>query len=269
MKLLVLAGSQPRHRYVVERLASRFDDVTIVVMNREGMMPSPPDEVSVRDRRLFVRHFELREASEAAHFGAEVSGSRLHGMASLVVQPNQLNDMETARFVEAAKPDICLVFGTDLIKDPVLSRLPQLTFNVHLGLSPWYRGSATLFWPFYFMEPQCAGATIHRLVKAVDHGDIAFQSSPLLRSGMGIHDVGCSTVVTLYSQLEEMLALIDLGRDLGFARQRSSGRIFRVRDFRPVHLRVNYEIFEDRMVDAWLSGELGGQVPSLVQLSHE
>jgi len=32
---------------------------------------------------------------------------------------------------------------------------------------------------------------------------------------------------------------------------------------------VNYEIFEDRMVDAWLAGDLGGHEPSLVQLSHE
>ena len=25
--------------------------------------------------------------------------------------------------------------------------------NLHLGLSPWYKGSATLFWPFYFLQP--------------------------------------------------------------------------------------------------------------------
>lgn len=269
MKLLILAGSQPRHRYVVKRLALLNVETKVVIMNRESMLPTPPDETSMRDRRLFERHFELREASEARHFGSADTGVWIQEVADLVVEPTQLNGVETARFIAAFHPDVCLVFGTDLIKEPVFGNLPDLTFNIHLGLSPWYRGSATLFWPFYFMEPQCAGATIHRLVQAVDYGDVAYQSTPSLQVGMGIHDVGSSTVVSLCSKLEAMLDLISHGRKLVFAQQRSSGRIFRVRDFRAAHLRVNYEIFEDRMVDAWLAGDLGGHEPSLVQLSHE
>lgn len=269
MKLLVLAGSQPRHQFVVSRLAQRFKDVYVILMKRENMIPSPPADVTSRDRRLFEHHFSIRNETEARYFGVMRTDESLRDVADVILEPEQLNDAATAQLISKIEADACVVFGTDLIKDPVLSSLPRLTFNVHLGLSPWYRGSATLFWPFYFMEPQYAGATIHKLVSAVDHGDVAFQVSPTLDLGMGIHDVGTSTVVSLCVPLENMFDLVSQGRPLRLIQQRSTGRIFRVRDFRPAHLRVNYEIFEDRMVDAYLSGDLGGKLPSLVSLTHE
>lgn len=68
------------------------------------------------------------------------------------------------------------MFGTDLIKGEMLASLPQLSLNFNLGLSPWYRGSVTLVWPFVLMEPQCAGVTIDRIVSAADAGEVLHQS---------------------------------------------------------------------------------------------
>ena len=45
-------------------------------------------------------------------------------------------------FFDFAGFDVALIFGTGLIKDPLYSALPADTINMHLGLSPRYRGSA-------------------------------------------------------------------------------------------------------------------------------
>lgn len=264
MKLLVLAGNQPRHHFLVNRLLENYPDAAVAYMTREPMIPSPPAGTVLRDVKLFNRHFDLRLETEAHVFGNSLAVKTSERSQCLHVSSNELNSNVLAEFILVTKADVCIVFGTDLIKDPVLSCLPEMTFNVHLGLSPWYRGSATLFWPFYFLEPQLAGATVHRLVAAVDGGEIAFQTSPKLETGMGIHDVGCATVLSVAAPLLRLLETINRGTKVVLTPQRSSGRIFRMRDFRPPHLRINYELFDDRMVDAWLCGELGGDIPDLV-----
>ena len=45
--------------------------------------------------------------------------------------------------------------------DPTFAVLPKEKINLHLGLSPWFKGSVTLFWPFYHLMPQFCGSTFH------------------------------------------------------------------------------------------------------------
>lgn len=154
MKLVVFAGNQPRHLYVVSRLLEKFPELRLLLMTRESMQVVPPDDCAPRDRELLLKHFVRRAEVEERAFTSSSESLRIYESAFQVISPTDLNGPETARMVTDFNPDTCVVFGTDLIKSPVLEVLPRETFNVHLGLSPWYRGSATLFWPFYFMEPQ-------------------------------------------------------------------------------------------------------------------
>lgn len=269
MKLLLLCGDQPRHLYLVSEVARRFTGTSVIFMRRESMSPEPPLSMTVRDLKLFKRHFENRREAESAAFGT-VSTSKIGELIPThAVSPVSLNSQLVVDLIDRHQPDVCLVFGTDLIKSPVIDVLPALTFNVHLGLSPWYRGSATLFWPFYFMEPQCAGVTVHQLIREVDAGNIVFQCVPMLSREHGIHQVACEAVKTVIPKLIQMLETIESGKVLHLNSQKSTGRLFRTRDFRPEHLRVNYEIFDDRMTASWLDGDLGGSIPHLAHLSDE
>ena len=269
MKLTLLIGSQPRHLFLALRVIEKFPNANVIIMAREDMTPQPPAEASMHDAELFRQHFELRRFTEEKTFGS-VTIPQIRDRAPVsLISPDQLNTSNLADALIRTKSDVCIVFGADLIKDPVLSALPLQTFNVHLGLSPWYRGSATLFWPFYFMEPQWAGVTVHKLIKEVDAGGIVFQTTPVLSRGLGIHDVACGAVLGATDELLRMLDAIKYGKNLKLTKQRSTGRIFRMRDFRPVHLRVNYELFHDRMVDSWLDGELTGVAPSPTPLAYD
>lgn len=96
--------------------------------------------------------------------------------------------------LQEQQPDVVLTYGVNKIDDHVIDMLPDYAWNIHGGLSPWYRGNITLFWPFYMLRPNWAGMTIHRLTSKLDGGDIVHHSVPKLEYGDGIHDVACKAV---------------------------------------------------------------------------
>ncbi len=259
MRVLVLCGDHPRHRFVVNELADHLNVCGIVIQEREPIRQIPPDGLSQRDRHNFIRHFQEREATEHRFWGQPKRCSA----TTLVVDSQGLNQDPTLRFVSSLQPDCALVFGTGLLGMHLLSQLPQHTLNLHLGLSPRYRGAATLFWPFYFLEPAWAGATLHYLVSEPDAGDIVHQVCPPLYRSDGIHDVGCRTVLTA---MEDILfvfnRLSERGR-LEIKKQKGTGRNFLSRDFYAQHLRVIYDLYENKLVQALLDGELPDRRPAL------
>jgi len=234
-----------------------------VVMERESLMPSVPAGTDLHDCVNFKRHFQTRFIIEEQNFGNLRYEQVFNGIQFHVTNPATLNSVSTIEFIRMFAPDACIIFGTDIVKDPLIQELPYLTLNIHLGLSPWYRGSATLFWPFYFMAPQCAGLTVHKIINSVDAGDILQQSIPVISKGMGIHDVGAAVVKQGSNDVVRTIRKMIAGDPLRYSRQTTKGRLFLTRDFEPHHLRINYDLYDDRMVDALLDGHLGSRQPTL------
>lgn len=79
--------------------------------------------------------------------------------------------------------DLICLFGTAILKSSWLHAFSSTVVNLHLGLSPYYRGSATLFWPFVFRELQYLGTTIHLASKKVDAGAILHRITARLLPG--------------------------------------------------------------------------------------
>lgn len=257
----MLCGDHVRHRFVTNKLAENFEICGLVMQKREPMVQTPPVGLAPKDRKNFSRHFEERDATETQFFGNPIRCEA----PILVVDAQGLNQSESLQFVSKANADAALVFGTGLLGKELLAQLPHNTLNLHLGLSPRYRGAATLFWPFYFLEPAWAGATFHFLVSEPDAGDIVHQVCPPLHRSDGIHDVGCRTVVCA---TEEAIHLFERLRAIGKwegKRQKSTGKNFLVRDFQAQHLRVIYDLYENRIVQAYLDGELSDRRPTLIR----
>lgn len=174
-------------------------------MQRESTLPEPPTGIPARDRNNFIRHFrdwqtvELREFSHASAVRLSEAGPMLR------IDPDDLDTPEVARFAAEAKADACVIFGPGLIKSPVFEALPEYKINLHLGLSPRYRGSATLFWPFYNLEPQRAGAALHIISPEAHARPILHTCVPELRRGDSIHDVGARTVLTAGRDMVRLL----------------------------------------------------------------
>ena len=175
MKILIISGSHSRHLYVHKKVMECGAECAALVMERESVIPVCPSDVCSQDKHLFKRHFEERLAAESEAYGNLNVVDVFKDIPHKICRPNDLNSQENADFARSIEADLAIIFGPDIIKAPLLGALPEISINMHLGLSPWYRGSATLFWPFYFLQPQFAGITFHQITPKADAGPILHQ----------------------------------------------------------------------------------------------
>lgn len=100
-----------------------------------------------------------------------------------------INAPEVLQWVSTLDVDVVCLFGTSILQTPWLSSFPDKIVNLHLGLSPWYRGSATLFWPFADSAAEFLGTTIHLAVEKVDAGAILHRIRPKLQPGENYYEI--------------------------------------------------------------------------------
>ena len=70
----------------------------------------------------------------------------------------------------------------------------ERAFNLHLGISPYYRGSGTNFWPFVNEELEFVGSTILHIDEGIDTGDIVAHVRPDFERDDTVHSVGCKVI---------------------------------------------------------------------------
>ena len=265
MKIVFMIGNHPRHLFMARMLARTGHLAALVIETRETHLPAPPAGLPAATAALFVRHFADREAAEARFFGAVASVDPLMGVEALSVTVDELNGPKTQAFIGRLQPDLLLSYGVHKLKPETLARAPRHKWNIHGGLSPWYRGVTTHFWPSYFLQPQLTGMTLHTTTEAIDGGDVVHQTvAPLVR-GDGVHDLACRAVVSLAEELPEVVARTVDGRLKDPVVPTTSGRIWRAVDWAPAHLHPVYDFYQNRIVDRCLDGEFGTIRPKLVR----
>jgi len=214
-------------------------------------------------RALFLEHFKGREAAEERFFGD--AAKQPIDCPTLTIDREALNAASTVEFVLAHEPEVVITYGVHLLSKETLDAFPEDSWNTHGGLSPWYRGVTTHFWPSYMLEPQMTGVTLHRLTAAIDGGDVLHQTGAPLVRGDGIHELVCRTVAAYGEELQHVLDLRAKGDLVPAVKQRSSGKLWLGRDWRPEHLRIVYELYGNQIIDRYLDGVIAQRKPKLVR----
>ena len=153
--------------------------------------------------------------------------------------------------MKAARPDVVLVFGTGILREPFLSAFEGRILNIHLGLSPYYRGAGTNFWPLVNREPEYVGATIHYLDAGIDTGPIVSHARPLIEAGDGPHDVGNKTIVAAAQTLLRT-AEAHVSGSVRAVPQWGGGRLYQRKDFSADAVRTLYRNFDTGMIGEYL-----------------
>jgi len=245
MGAIVLTSTMRRHRFVANVLAARMN-VTGVWQEQKSFQPMTY-ATSADDEAVIASHFAARDASEDAYFaGHDVVHAPSHQVA-----PGGCNDAAAIEAMRRLAPDVVLVFGTGLLKQPLIDAFPNRIINIHLGLSPYYRGAGTNFWPLVNGEPEYCGATIHFLDPGVDTGQILAHVRPALDVGDGPHDIGNKTIVAAAHALLAA-AQAHVRRPLDGVVQAGEGRLYKRADFSASAVRTLYENCAAGMIPAYL-----------------
>ena len=190
MSVAILVGGRGadgnvEHRYLVDAFLERFGERVTRIVTADPP-PRPTRERLVRMLRRGDYLERWRRARWRGGYGPDPDAlarafereggravpERMPGGARVATVASH-NGSECAALLDAAAPDVLVVYGTAILREHLFARARVCALNLHTGLSPWYRGDSTLFWPVHDDAPDRLGVTVHRLVADVDGGDIA------------------------------------------------------------------------------------------------
>ncbi len=261
-RAIVLTSTFLRHQYVVNHLARRHD---IVGVWQEQKSFRPERHAgSEEELRIVMEHFARRDASEEAYFGGEREVRLGPGSVHRIIPAGAINDPAEAGLMERLDPEVVLVFGTGILREPILKPFEGRIINLHLGLSPYYRGSGTNFWPLVNGEPQFVGGTIHALDAGIDTGPILAHVRPRIEEGDGPHDIGNKAIQAAAEVLADA-ARLACGGALRLRPQRQKGLLYQRKDFNAEAVLTLYRNFENGMIEAYLRRQ--GERDSALELA--
>ena len=251
-RTLLLTSTALRHSFVINHLAARLD---LVGVWRETKSFQPERSAqTTADRRTIDEHFAARERSERLYF-EDHARLRLNAGAHLrEVGPGGINDPTARAQMIALAPEVLLVYGTGLLGHDLIEAFEGRIVNLHLGLSPYYRGSGTNFWPLVNREPEYVGATIHYLDAGIDTGPIIAHVQPSISADDGPHDVGNKTILEAAASLAEVAEAVVKGDVRGIP-QTHRGRLYQRKDFNAEAVRRLNENFLTGMMQDYLANK--------------
>ncbi len=159
------------------------------------------------------------------------------------VDYNSINDEPYVEQLIKLKPDVTAVMGTSLLKEDILS-VGEYNLNMHTGVSPYYRGGRTNFWPIRFKEAQYCGVTIHKLNLGIDSGDIIYHGLPIVDDQDNFPKINCKAIMVGTDLMKKSLSDLENGKLCG-KKQWIKGKVYSDRDFNGWHAYRYYMIMKD------------------------
>jgi hypothetical protein len=236
-RLAVLTSVETRHRHFARALC-RSGRVRAVLYAPPAYMPAAVDaaDLDPRDRAVVIEHFTERARQEEAFFGHDADWVESSSTCRVFrVEPGRMNTPQTAAWLAGCGVDTVLVFGTDLIKPPLLEPARRRMINMHLGLSPYYRGTATNFYPLLNGEPELVGATIHLIDAGIDTGPILQHARPAIVAEDRPHTIGCKAIAAGIAAMASVVQRLRAGEPLiGVPQWKDPrARVYLRRDYHP------------------------------------
>ena len=269
MRLTLLTGSGPEHRYVAGVLNREVGLSAIVV--DDGPHLTRTDRLAVLRRRYDWSQLVSRAGLAALRWLVRDDRQRRHELGRVlpgeveafpsgvpVVRVRGVNTAEGQQAVQAIEFDRLLIYGTGIVGQRVLASSPEPPLNMHTGISPHYRGSSCAFWPLHNGELDMLGATVHEVTADVDGGRIYGTARARLDPSDGLHAVFARCVVVGAALFTTVLHQLSLGLAAPVDQDLTVGREYRAVMRGPVaELRVRAAI-RSGLVRRWAPTDRAG-----------
>lgn len=256
MRIGILTSVETRHGHFVRCVRERFG-VCAVVREATGYAPGRTDgfDLTNDERAIVAGHYAERGRQELTFFGTTTApGERHQTEAVRDVDREGLNTADTVAFLRAARVDTVLVYGTDLIRPPLLDAFAGRMVNMHLGLSPYYRGTATNFYPLLNDELEYVGATIHLIDAGIDSGAILTHARPVIAAADRPHTIGCKAIEAGIEALLRVLPEWSAGHRDPVAQWRvPNARLYLRKHFHPRHVVELHNKVEAGLIRAYVA----------------
>jgi folate-dependent phosphoribosylglycinamide formyltransferase PurN len=259
MKIVSICGNHPRNLALAKKLSELDCLNQLFVEKREEFNPIPDSRWDKVDRDNFIKHFSNRKESEKILFEEN------YKLPNNTIFLKTINSKKLIEWLITNNPDIVFLFGASIISKENLKFFPKYTINLHSGIVPKYRGHASGFWSFYYLEPNWSGHSYHLINENIDNGNIIHQSCPLLEKGDNLQTVAAKSA---YKAINEINLIINKIKDkkLITFKQQNYGKVYYKNDFNVKYLRLVYNFFDDKIVDLYLKKEISPSKVNVFQI---
>ena len=162
-----------------------------------------------KNNSIQSNHLLARDQAEKDVFNLFLKYSSDSYPSESYVERDWFSSLDCLKKLEKINPDLILVYGTSIIKGEIISRFNGRILNVHLGLSPYYRGSGTNYFPFVNNEPEYCGATYMFLDAGIDTGQIIHQTRPLLFPTDSFHQLSNRFLIKVFDDYVKIVENFD------------------------------------------------------------
>ena len=172
MKITIFTGRSSRHKFLIKILRQH----ELHVISEEKNSYSYLKSTSFKKNNVEKNYFNKVKNSEKKIFG-KLRLRKTDFKKILKLKYQYINKTKFSKFKSFLKSDIYIVFGSSIIKGELLKFLiKKKCINIHMGISPYYRGSNCNFWAIIDKKYNFVGSTIHYLSPNVDQGQILYHA---------------------------------------------------------------------------------------------
>jgi phosphoribosylglycinamide formyltransferase-1 len=262
MRIVILTGDEMRHQYFRNKLALA-NGIEVLASYCEGVEKSLANQINSNPNASDIEklHIAARTQSETDYFAQSLSSMDEQSNACKIAK-GAINDANIVREILELNPDLLICYGSSLIKSELLQKFEGKFLNVHLGLSPYYRGAGTNIWPLINGEPDMVGATFMYIDEGIDTGKIIHQIRADVFLGDSPHSIGNRLISKMTeSYIDIILNFKKLTQE---QQPQSNGKLYLQKHFDESACRKLYDQFNDGMIEDHILGYDPSKLPYIV-----
>ncbi|ELJ8898323.1 hypothetical protein RT924_001764, partial [Campylobacter coli] len=246
----ILTSNGLRHTFLRKAIAL---DKNIIVL-RSYCEKHSSQIYNYANNVLQIKHLQARELCEEDFFGNFVKLTQDKSNPCFI-EKDEINKSDRVDEIIGLNPDLIIAYGCSIIKEKLLNYFENKIINVHLGLSPYYRGSGTNYFPFMNNELEFVGATFMYMDNSIDTGDIIHQIRARIYENDTLHQIGNRLIGDVAKTYIKIINNFEKLEKISQPKDKKSGRLYKNKDFTKESLEQIYSNFKNGMIENYLQNK--------------
>lgn len=138
----------------------------------------------------------------------------------IIIKVNSINDNGISQLINQLSPNLIFVNGTRIISKTIIESTIAKMINIHVGITPKYRGVHGGYWALYNNDYKNFGTTVHYIDSGVDTGNIIaqrtvsiskhdnFTTYPILQYSLGLKILNSIITKSNFNNIESLTSNI-------------------------------------------------------------
>jgi phosphoribosylglycinamide formyltransferase-1 len=203
---------------------------------------------------LRFQHLLAREQIEKDFFEVFVKHSEDESQPK-AIEKGAINDETVVNEIISLAPDLIISYGCSIVKPTLINAFSDRFINIHLGLSPYYRGSGTNFWPFVNNEPEYCGVTFMKIDAGIDTGKVIHQIRPDIQPLDHFHIICNRLLIKTFKVCAQLIINFDHLEQMPQIRTQKTDRIYKNAMFDENSVELLYARFRESGITNYLKNK--------------